>query len=89
MTIPRIDPEFQALIPPISEGEYRQLEQNILSARRCRDAIVLWDGVIVDGHNRFKICLEHGIEFEIKDMSFDSRDDAIAAGYIACGTCNP
>jgi len=73
---PRIDPEFKLLIPPLSEDEYRQLEQNILSRRQCRDAIVLWDGLIIDGHNRFYICVKHGIQFEIKELSFASRKDA-------------
>ena len=46
--IPRIDPEFKALIPPLSPEEYTQLEHNILAYKRCRDAIVTWDGTIVD-----------------------------------------
>jgi len=73
---PRIDPEFKGLIPPLSDEAYRQLEQNILSHRTCRDAIILWDGLIVDGHNRFYICVKHGLQFEIKEMSFPSREDA-------------
>ena len=74
---PRIDPEFAALIPPLSPEEYRQLEQNILAYKKCRDAIVVWGDIIVDGHNRFRICAEHGITFEIKEMDFDSRDEAM------------
>ena len=75
--LPRIDPEFKALIPPLSPEEYAQLEQNILSAKKCRDAIVTWDGIIIDGHNRFNICVMNGIPFEIKAMNFDSRDEAM------------
>ena len=74
--LPRIDPEFKALIPPLTEDEYRQLEQNILAYKKCRDAIVVWDNTIVDGHNRFRICAEHGVPFEIKEMAFESRDEA-------------
>ena len=74
--IPRIDPEFKALIPPLSQEEYNQLEQNILAFKRCRDAIVVWDNTIVDGHNRFRICAEHGVPFEIKEIEFESRDEA-------------
>ena len=75
--IPRIDPEFKALIPPLSGEEYAQLTQNILAEKRCRDAIIIWDGVIVDGHNRFAICAAHDIPFEIKEMSFESREEAM------------
>ena len=72
----QVDPEFKALMPPLTEEEYQQLEQNILAKRKCHDAIVLWDNTIVDGFNRFCICVEHGIEFEVKEMNFASRDDA-------------
>ena len=72
--IPSIDPEFRGLIPPLLVDEFNQLEQNILSCGRCRDAIILWDGVIVDGHNRFEICVKHGIEFKITEMEFASRE---------------
>ena len=63
-------------MPPLTEEEYQQLEQNILAKRKCHDAIVLWDNTIIDGFNRFCICVEHGIEFEVKEMNFASRDDA-------------
>jgi len=72
-TMPRIDPEFEALVPPLSKEEYKQLEENILQNRKCRNAIVLYDGSIVDGYNRFKICLEHGITFEVVEMDFPDR----------------
>jgi len=72
---PGIDPEFKALMPPLTDEEYSQLEQNILR-RKCYDPIVLWDGTIVDGFNRFCICVEHGLEFKVEEMHFDSRKDA-------------
>ena len=74
-TIPRTDPEFKSLIPPHSPDEREQLEQNILSCRKCYNAIILWEGIIIDGHNRFEICMKHGIQFEVKEMEFPSRDD--------------
>ena len=74
--IPRTDPEFKALIPPLSPEEYSQLEQNILARRQCRDAIVTWDNTIVDGHNRFNICITHSIPFQIKEINLASRDEA-------------
>jgi len=72
----QIDQEFKNLIPPLLEDEYRQLEQNILTKRKCENAIILWDGRIIDGHNRFYICAEHGIEFELEEMDFESREAA-------------
>jgi len=74
--LPKTDPEFKGLIPPLSPEEREQLEQNILQARKCHDAIVLWDGTIIDGHNRYEICVKHGIEFEIVDLPLPSREAA-------------
>lgn len=68
-----IDPEFKALIPPLAPEELAQLEANIL-ADGCRDPLVVWSGLLIDGHNRHAICTKHGIEFQAIAMEFDDRD---------------
>jgi len=73
---PQTDPEFMALMPPLTDEEYQQLEQNILAYRKCNDPILLWNDTIVDGFNRFCICMTHGIEFKVEDVTFASRDEA-------------
>lgn len=73
---PKIDPEFSSLIPPLTPEEYSGLEQSILS-EGCRDAIILWDNIIIDGHNRYKICKEHNIPFRTETKDFESREDVI------------
>lgn len=70
-----IDPEFAALIPPLAPEEREQLERNIL-ADGCRDPLTVWDGVIVDGHNRHEICTRHGIQFDVEEKQFESRAHA-------------
>ena len=72
----KVDKEFQSLIPPLSQEEYAQLESNIISDG-CRDALVIWSGILIDGHNRYKICTEHNIPFQTIDKQLDSRNDAI------------
>ncbi len=72
-----IDEGFKNLIRPLYRQEYLQLEANLL-ADGCRTPISVWDGVIVDGHNRYEICTRHGIPFEIEEMSFECREAAIA-----------
>jgi N6-adenosine-specific RNA methylase IME4 len=67
----RIDPEFKSLIPPLSADEYAQLEANIVRDG-CRDPLVVWDGLLIDGHNRFEICQKHGLEYKTKEMQFES-----------------
>lgn len=75
--LPKICAEFKALIPPLSPEEREQLEQNIAETGECRDAIVLWNGVIIDGHNRFDICARHGISFGIRELNFENREAAM------------
>lgn len=72
----KIDKEFKTLIPPLSPKEYEQLEANII-ADGCREPIVIWNGYIIDGHNRYEICKKHHIGYKVKEMSFESRDEAV------------
>ena len=70
-----IDSEFQSLIPTLTDDEYQRLEKSIL-AEGVRECIITWDGVIIDGHNRYRICQEHGLECPSIQRKFDSRDAA-------------
>ena len=70
----KIDPELKALIPPLAPDEYKQLEANII-AEGCRDPLVVWDGTLIDGHNRHEICTRHGIKFDTVDKEFDDREE--------------
>ncbi len=72
-----IDPEFQNLISALSEKEFELLEQNIIRDG-CREPISTWNDVILDGHNRYKICVQHNIQFTVVQISVTSRQDAIA-----------
>lgn len=70
-----IDPEFQKLIEPLMYEEYEGLEKNII-ANGCLDSIKVWNDIILDGHNRYKICQKHNIPFETQQINFQSRHDA-------------
>ncbi len=76
-----IDEEFQKLIPPLSDDEFRQLEENCVK-EGIRDPLVVWEqgdkDILVDGHNRWKISANHGgIQFQIVKKHFESRNEAI------------
>ena len=71
-----IDPQFKSLIPPLAMEEFRLLEASIL-AEGCRDPLVVWNGVLVDGHNRHDICTRHGIPFQTVFRDFTDRDAAM------------
>lgn len=70
-----VDSEFQSLIPPLSDDEYQRLEKSIL-VEGVREPIITWNGTIVDGHNRYRICDEHGLECPQAERQFASRDAA-------------
>ena len=70
-----IDSEFESLIPPLTEEEYKGLEESIL-AEGCRDALTCWGDVLVDGHNRYKICTEHNLIFTTIERDFADKDEA-------------
>jgi hypothetical protein len=74
MTI-TINEDLRAYIDPLTEDEFAALERSLLS-EGCRDALVLWGDLLVDGHNRYGICQKHGIPFNtMQNTTFQSMDD--------------
>ena len=70
-----VNEELKAYIDPLSADEHEALERSIL-AEGCRDALVLWGDLLVDGHNRYGICQKHGIPFEtVQATHFQNMDD--------------
>ena len=69
----KIIDELKTLIDPLTLEEFEGLKESILK-EGCRDAIVLWaeQNVIIDGHNRYKICTDNNIEFKTVSISFDN-----------------
>ena len=55
----RIDPEFESRIPPLTDDEFEQLEENILADGVIISPIIIWNDLIIDGHNRFRIFEKH------------------------------
>jgi hypothetical protein len=39
--------------------------------------LILWNGILIDGHNRYEISQKHGIPFNTINKEFDSRDDVL------------
>ena len=72
----QIDPEFKALIPPLSADESAQLEANLV-ADGCRDPLVVWGDTLIDGHNRFEICTRLGIAYQTVQIDFADRESAL------------
>jgi len=75
----RIDPEFESRIPPLTDDEFEQLEENILADGVIISPIIIWNGLIIDGHNRFRIIEKHPhIDFTTCERNFNDRHEALA-----------
>ena len=70
-----IDKEFEKLIPPLTDEEFKSLESSILD-EGVRDPLVIWDNIILDGHNRYNICTKHNLIFKRVEKNFDNREQA-------------
>ncbi|MCK9575491.1 MAG: hypothetical protein M0R51_05990 [Clostridia bacterium] len=74
----KIDNELRDLIPPLTEEEYKGLEDNLLSEGYDETLpIIVWKGheTIVDGHNRYSICQKHNIPFVTVEREFNTKED--------------
>lgn len=72
-----IDKEFEALIPALSQDEFRQLRENI-RREGCRDPLAVWKDhdILLDGHHRYRICTQAGIEFKTVNIELADREAA-------------
>lgn len=74
-----IDPEFRDKIPPLTEDEFSLLEENILSDGAVFSPLIVWDGTILDGHNRYEIIQKHPeLTYAVHKVSFANRYEAIS-----------
>ena len=75
----KIDPEFQSQIPPLTDDEYKQLEENILREGKLLSPLIVWNNTLVDGHNRYAILQKHPeIYFSTMPLPFESREEVLA-----------
>lgn len=73
-----IDPEFRNLIPPMKPEEFEGLKESIVNnGYDILYPIVIWNNVIIDGHNRYSICRELDIEFCVSEKEFNDRFEVI------------
>jgi hypothetical protein len=72
----KIKEEFKKLIPPLTPDEYKQLETNCIE-EGIRDAIITWNGYIIDGHNRYKIAQDWQLGYKTISKNFESEFDVV------------
>ncbi|WP_267226781.1 plasmid replication/partition related protein [Dyella silvae] len=70
-----VNEELKAYIDPLTPDEHEALERSLL-AEGCRDALVLWGNILVDGHNRYGICQKHDLPYQtVQNTRFQSMED--------------
>ena len=75
----KIDPEFQSQIPPLTDDEFKQLEENILKEGKLISPLIVWGNILIDGHNRYAILQKHPeIYFSTMPLPFESREEVLA-----------
>ena len=74
-----IDQELKSFIESPSSEELEILEEQIKNDG-VRDPLVVWDeeNILIDGHTRLSICKKHGIEYNVKRLSFPDRDHVLS-----------
>jgi hypothetical protein len=75
----KIDPELRDLLPPLTGEEKTQLEKNLLNNGYDKNfPIITWNGFIVDGHNRYDICLKYNIEYIDRYISYETKEEVMS-----------
>lgn len=71
-----IDPGFRDLIQTQKEDEHKLLEESLLRYG-CRDPLIMWGDILLDGHNRYELCMKHNIPFDtVQVEGIRDRNDA-------------
>jgi len=71
----KINAKFRDLLPSLTVDEYLALRSSI-DEHGLRVPVDVWQGVIIDGHNRYEICKELDIEIKTKEIDFESETEA-------------
>jgi len=69
----KIDKEFKGLLPPLDASEYATLEAVCLRDG-ILDPIFSWEGLIVDGHNRYEIARKHRLPYRTRELDLPDRE---------------
>jgi len=82
---PKVDPEFQSVVAPLRPEERSQLESNIATGG-CRDALVVWKGILLDGHNRLEICTRLRIQDRARKGGLAGGSGRAKLSLVATGS---
>ena len=72
----KINETLSHLMPPLSAEEESLLTESLLD-NGCREPLVVWNGTLVDGHARYRVCRKYGIPFTYIEMKFESENAVV------------
>ena len=73
---PTVLPEMAELLPPLTGEQLAALEADILKNGCYSPVIVNEDMVVIDGHNRQRLCEQHGLLYQMAVFSFEDMLEA-------------
>jgi len=72
----KIDKEFKDLIPPLEEDEFERLKESI-KQEGVREPLIVWNGILIDGHNRKSIADKLKVDYKVKEKKFKDKNEVI------------
>jgi hypothetical protein len=72
----KIETEFKHLLPPLTEEQKTELEKDIIK-NGCLTPLVVWNSILIDGHHRYEICTKNNIPFDLTQMEFKDKLEAM------------
>ncbi|HXT31361.1 MAG TPA: hypothetical protein VN716_18815 [Vicinamibacterales bacterium] len=73
----RVDAEFEQVAPPLADDEIDALERQV-TQHGILAPLVVWQGVLVDGHNRFRLARRHRLRFDVREVLLLDRASVVA-----------
>lgn len=72
----KIETEFKELLPPLTPEQKEELERDIIK-NGCQNPLIVWGNILVDGHHRYEICEKNNIPYDILEMEFENKLEAM------------
>ena len=69
----RFNPEYEKLLPKMSEAEFVELKASIQAEGQHYPITVNEDLEVLDGHHRYRACTELGIEPDFEVRKFEDK----------------
>ncbi len=69
----RVNPEYEKMLPKMSEEEFSELKASMKAEGQHYAIIANEDLEVLDGHHRFRACIELGIEPDFEVRKFEDK----------------